>query len=95
MLNATIEHHIDGYKVFQPEVVQLLKQSIYVDDVVCGAESESEALSMYMHSKEMLSYSLYACFNLEKFVTNAASRKSLLDHVQAMHHSHLLTHTHV
>ena len=80
LLNATIEHHIDGYKASQPEVVQLLKQSIYVDDVVCGADSESEALSRYMRFKEMLSH---ACFNLRKFVTNAASLQVLVNHREA------------
>ena len=80
LLNSTIEQHIDGYKAAQPEVVQLLKQSIYVDDVVCGADSESEALSMYMHFKEMLSH---ACFNLRKFVTNAASLQALVNHQEA------------
>ena len=80
LLNATIDHHLDEYKASHPEVVQLLKQSIYVDDVVCGGDSESEAFSMYMHSKEMLSH---ACFNLRKFVTNAASLQALVNNQEA------------
>ena len=38
LLNATIKHHIEGHAASQPEVVRLLAQSIYVDDVVCGAD---------------------------------------------------------
>ena len=38
ILNATIKHHIEGYAASQPEVVRLLTQSIYVNDVVCGAD---------------------------------------------------------
>jgi len=76
LLNATIKHHIERYTESQPEVVQPLSQSIYVDDVVCGADSEDEAYALYSSSKEILSH---GCFNLRKFVTNAASLQALVD----------------
>ena len=68
LLNATIKHHIDSYTASQPEIVQLLTRSIYVDDVVCGADHEQEAYAVYTSSKEILNR---GCFNLRKFVTNA------------------------
>ena len=48
LLNATIKHHIEGYAASQPENVRLLAQSIYVDDVVCGADREQEAYMVYL-----------------------------------------------
>ena len=80
LLNATIKHHIEGYTATHPEVVQLLKQSIYVDDVVCGADGEHEAYTVYARSKEILSH---ACFNLRKFTTNAPSLQTLVDSQEA------------
>ena len=76
LLNATIKHHIDGYAARQPEVVRLLEQSIYVDDVVCGADREQEALTLYVSAKQILSH---GSFNLRKFVTNSPSLQSLVD----------------
>ena len=43
LLNATIKHHVERYCSSHPEVVRALMQSIYVDDVVCGVNSENEA----------------------------------------------------
>jgi len=40
LLNATIKYHIDKYCSSHSEVVKTLLQSIYVDDVVSGADSE-------------------------------------------------------
>ncbi len=46
----------------------MLRRSIYVDDVVCGADNEDEAYALYSGSKEILSH---GSFNLRKFVTNS------------------------
>ena len=70
LLNATIRHHVERYCSSYPEVVRALMQSICVDDVVCGANSEDEAYTLYKTSKEILSH---ASFNLRKFVTNVHS----------------------
>lgn len=70
LLNATIKYHIDKYCSSHSEVVKTLLQSIYVDDVVSGADSEEEAYTLYSTSKEILSH---ASFNLRKFVSNSAS----------------------
>ena len=55
LLNATIRHHIEKYSSLHPEIVRVLKQSIYVDDVVSGGDSEDEAFTLYKTSKEILS----------------------------------------
>ena len=80
LLNATIKHHIESYAAFQPEIVGLLAQSIYVDDVVCGADKEQEASMVYASAKEILSHDY---FNLRKFVTNSACLQALVDSQQA------------
>lgn len=76
LLNTTIKHHLESYVASHPEVVRLLAQSIYVDDVVCGADQELEAYTLYTSSKEILSH---GCFNLRKFTTNATSLQALVD----------------
>jgi hypothetical protein len=80
LLNATIKHHIESYAASQPEIVRSLARSIYVDDVVCGADQAPEAYTVYASSREILSH---GCFNLRKFVTNAASLQALVDSREA------------
>ena len=70
LLNATIRHHIEKYRASQPELVDILIQSTYVDDVIFGADTEEEAYSLYMSSKEIFAQ---GSFNLQKFVTNVQS----------------------
>ena len=41
------------FEEMYPSTVQKIKQSIYVDDVVMGATSVSEAYSLYKESKEI------------------------------------------
>ena len=43
LFNATIQHHIEKYQISHPELVKILMQSIYVDDVVLGADTEEDA----------------------------------------------------
>lgn len=76
LLNATLKHHIERYADSQPEVVRSLMRSIYVDDIVCGADQEDEAYALYTNSKEILSH---GHFNLRKFTTNAVSLQALVD----------------
>ena len=51
-------------------------QSMYVDDVVFGADTEEDARDLYVSSKEMLSH---GSFNLRKFVTNSPSLQRSID----------------
>lgn len=76
LLNATLRHHIEKYLSSHPELVTTLLQSIYVDDVVCGADLEEEAYALYTGAKEILSH---GSFNLRKFVTNSPSLQKRID----------------
>ena len=68
LLNSTIQHHFNKYSPSHPELVTKLLQSFYVDDLVCGGNSEEEAYEHYLFAKEALSH---ASFNLRKFVTSS------------------------
>ena len=76
LLNATIQHHLNKYHTSHPELVKILTRSIYVDDVVFGADSEEEAYALYADSKEILKH---GSFNLRKFVTNSPTLQNLID----------------
>ena len=40
LLNATLQHHLDKYVTSHPETVNKLTASLYVDDVITGANDE-------------------------------------------------------
>ena len=70
LLNATLQHHLHQYSSTHPEVVRLLVNSTYVDDIVCVARDEQQAYQLYETSKELFKQ---GGFNLRKFVTNSKS----------------------
>ena len=76
LLNATIKHHVENYLISHSELVKILMESIYVDDVVFVADMEDNAYTLYTSSKEILSH---GSFNLRKFVTNSPSLQKLID----------------
>jgi len=46
LLNATIRHNLECYRDSHPDLIQLLLDSFYVDDLTTGADSKEEAHSM-------------------------------------------------
>ena len=67
LLNSVIRHHIDSFQEVDTQFVSKLSQSFYVDDLVTGADSEEEALSLYHKSKERMKDGR---FLLRKWKTN-------------------------
>ena len=69
-LASTIRHHLDGQvsQEFRPDFIQLLKNSLYVDDLVTGEENEDKALKLYARSKSVMQR---GGFNLRKWKTNS------------------------
>ena len=51
-------------------MVNRLKKSFYVDDVITGAKTKEEAYSLYLESKALMKK---GGFNLCKFISNNAS----------------------
>ena len=68
LLNATINHHIESFRKLDPDFVEKFLSSIYVDDLVSGADDVDSAREFYLKSKMRLAN---AGFKLRKFVTSS------------------------
>ena len=77
LLNATIRHHLQLYQSSKPRLVEMLARSTYVDDIVAGADTESEAYQLYL---EVLSH---GSFNLRKFVSDSPYLQKQIDEKEA------------
>ncbi|XP_053391515.1 uncharacterized protein LOC128554283 [Mercenaria mercenaria] len=64
---ATIECHLDSY---ESEISEILKNDIYVDNVITGTETETEAIKFYETSKSIFKD---ASMNLREWTTNSKS----------------------
>ena len=62
-----MKYHIEKFLETKPNVALKLINSMYVDDVVCGANDDNEALSLFGEFKSLLSG---GGFNLRKYVCN-------------------------
>ena len=61
--------------------MKILTQSIYVDDMVFGADTDKDAYTLYASSKEILGH---GSFNLRKFVTNSPTLQNSIDAQEAI-----------
>ena len=52
LLNATVKHHLEKFLTTHPETVTSILQSIYVDDVVFGAEDEENAYRLFLDRRK-------------------------------------------
>ena len=76
LLNATINHHVKKFSFSHPELVRQLLQSIYVDDIMFGGNSDEEAYNLYVQSKDVFRK---GGFNLRKFTTNSQALQERID----------------
>ena len=53
LLNATLRHHVESFVASHPQLLKVLIESTYVDDIVFGADSEECAFEMYQQSKDL------------------------------------------
>ena len=70
LLNATLTVHLEKLQNSCPVLVKQIKESLYVDDVVCGTDTIESAYQFYLESRELLKSGE---FNLHKFVTNCVN----------------------
>ena len=63
-----MKHHVEKYASQCPELVRDLLWSIYINDIVLGADDEESAFNLYIRSKNILRS---GSFNLRNFVTNS------------------------
>ena len=69
ILNAVIQKHLSRYKGSEPQVMQLLAESFYVDDFVGGAKDVEEGYQIFQTSRKVMKE---GGFNLRKWHTNNA-----------------------
>ncbi len=81
LLNTTIKHHVQKYASQYPELVRDLLQSIYVDDIIFGADDEESAFDLYVRSKDILRS---GSFNLRKFITNSPALQIQIDKAEGI-----------
>ena len=82
LLNATVQHHIQKYSSSYPEVMEKITRSIYVDDIISGADTDDHTYRVYSDSKMMFKE---GGFNLRKFVTNSSDlQKKIVENERLM-----------
>ena len=81
MLGAVISHHLEQYRSEEPKLVELIESSLYVDNLVCGAENEDQAFGLYTKSKSIL---CKAGMNLRKWNSNS---NTLVERIQSVENS--------
>ena len=56
ILAWTIQHHLEAQvsEEFNQDFIELLKNSLYVDDLVAGEASETTATELYSKSKKVM-----------------------------------------
>ena len=76
LLNATIRHHLSQFLDSDPEFVQSLQRSLYVDDVANGGRNTAEALELFTKAKTRLAG---GGFNLRKFSSNCPDLTAIIN----------------
>ena len=76
MLNATLKYHITEYRKEDPEFVEKLLQSLYVEDIATGDENEDETYRLHMKLKMRLAK---GGFSVRKFVSNSRELQKRID----------------
>ena len=68
LLNATLLKHITSYEREDPEFVNRMLRSLYVDDLSLSLEDVDKAYELYLKSRERMAQ---GGFNLRKWLTNS------------------------
>ena len=90
LLNATLDHHFEQYRTVFPELVDQLKRSVYVDDVLLGADTEDQALQQCHRARALLQE---GGFNLRKFLTNKCTLQPKLSSLEQTSETSTDSHT--
>ena len=67
LLNGTISHHISSYKDVDPDFVEEVLKSLYLDDFASSVSSETEGFSLYKLKERFKKGE----FNMRKWETNS------------------------
>ena len=78
LLGATIESHLESY---ESEVATKLKNDIYVDNVITGADSVESAIQVYREAKSIFKE---ASMNLREWISSNAEVNKVIDSVDSV-----------
>ena len=76
LLNAKIRHHLKKYEKPDPEFVQKLRDSFYVDDFVGGGVKSADVLELYCKTNDRMAD---GGFNLRKWLTNDSQVRAMIE----------------
>ena len=68
ILGETIAHHLNLYRQSEPEMYELLRRTLYVDDLLIGEENDENGFLVYQKSKKIMAS---GGFNLRKWNSNS------------------------
>ena len=78
LLNATLLKHITSYEREDPEFVNWMLRSLYVDDLSLSLEDVDKAFELYLKSRKRMAQ---GGFNLRKWLTNS---RPLMEKIKEM-----------
>ena len=70
ILCSTIKHHLKFYRQSDPEMAEMLENSLYVDDLITGDDDDKAAFAIYKKSKTIMAA---GGFRLRKWNSNSAN----------------------
>ena len=76
ILGHVINEHLEKFENVEPQVVQLLKRQLFVDDFVGGAKTVQEGLKIYSTSKKIMES---GGFNLRKWKTSSLELSKMIE----------------
>ena len=82
ILGATITHHLSLYRQSKPEMAALLEKSLYVYDLLSGAENNEKTLEIYHKSRRIMAD---GGFNLRKWNSNSPKVLSEISNAERLH----------
>jgi hypothetical protein len=79
ILGATIFKHLNLYEDQYPELVELIRKSLYIDDFLSGGSNDNQVFDIYQKSKEIRSKE---GFNLGKWQSNSCTLLESINQVK-------------
>jgi hypothetical protein len=76
ILSSVLQHHFNKQQEQAPEVVSLLQESFYVDDLATGASTDEEANRIYEQSSELMNR---GGFRLRNWHTNSEALRAKIN----------------
>ena len=55
ILGSVISHHLSKYETQQPDLVHSISSSLYVDDLITGADTIEQGFHLYVQAKRLMS----------------------------------------